>query len=133
MDTERTSGGICKLREIIAEFPAETAYDFRERFHLSVFEIGKSVSWLEAVLLFAVIKRDTNSWTQAVMSEWKYPVSREWIVAAHTYDLHTAVNSKKKSKSTYPTPWPDSDTSRLGSRKINPMARDYLERMNPKE
>jgi hypothetical protein len=66
------------------------------------------------------------------MSDWKYPVSREWIVAAHTFDLHAQVNSKKKPKP-YPAPWPDTNVKKIGSGKANGnKVREFLERMNPK-
>lgn len=65
------------------------------------------------------------------MSDWKYPVSREWIVAAHTFDLQAQVNSKKKPKS-YPAPWPDTNTTKIGSGKKSDKVRETLARMNPK-
>lgn len=66
------------------------------------------------------------------MSEWKYPVSREFIVSAHTFDLLAQINSKKKPKP-YPAPWPDTSTKKIGSGKANSNVRELLERMNPKE
>ena len=134
LDSGFTSGGICKLRELIEEYPAEVAYEFRARFNLSMFDIGSSITWLEAVLLVNVIARDNSSWLYARMNDWKYPVSREWIVAAHTYDLLHAVNSKKKPKP-YPAPWPDPDKKTIGSGKkqSSEVVRNLLERMNPKE
>lgn len=131
MDSGRTSGGILRLREIISDHSPELAYDFRHRFNLSIFDIGGSVTWLEAVLLVSVLMRDTSSWIQSAMAEWDYPVSREWIVSAHTYDLLAAVNTKKKPKP-YPAPWPDTSTKKIGSNKPTVNAREFLERMNPK-
>lgn len=132
LDTGRTGGGICRLREIVSEYPAEIAYDFRHRFNLSIFDIGDTVSWPEAILLLSVLLQDTSSWTQAAMSDWKYPVSREWIVAAHTFDLLAQINSKKKPKA-YPAPWPDTNVKKIGSGKANNnKVREFLERMNPK-
>ncbi len=92
------------------------------------------MSWLEAVLLVNVVARDSSSWLFARMNDWKYPVSREWIVAAHTYDLLYAINSKKKPKP-YPAPWPDPDKKKIGSNTPQPreVVRKLLERMNPKE
>ena len=133
MDPGCTNGGILKLRELIEEHPAELAYDFRSRFGISYRNIGDQVSWLEAVYLVAVLLRDPGSWLQAVKNEWDYPVSREWLVSAHTYDLHAAVNTKKPKP--YPTPWPDANSQRLRSKK--PQERtsviDRLAKMNPKE
>ena len=77
--------------------------------------------------------RDTSSWLQAAVSEWTYPVSREWIVSAQTFDLHAAVNSNKKAKP-YPTPWPDATKKKLGSKNQSRVSViQGLERMNPKE
>lgn len=84
------------------------------------------------MLLVSVLLRDTSSWTQASIAEWDYPVTREWIVGAHTYDLLAAVNTKKRPKP-YPAPWPDTSTKKIGSNKPNVNVRKYLERMNPKE
>lgn len=67
------------------------------------------------------------------MSEWDYPVKREWIVLTHLYDLLAAVNSKKKPKP-YPTPWRADNSKKIGSKKQD--RRTVIERlrqMNPKE
>ena len=80
-----------------------------------------------------ILLRDPSSWLQAADGEWDYPVSREWIVGTHTYDLHAAVNSKKPKP--YPKPWPDENVNKIGSKKTQDraavMAR--LEHMNPQE
>ena len=134
MDSGCTNGGILKLRELIEEHPAEFAYDFRSRFGTSFEAIGNEVSWLEAIYLVAVLLRDPDSWLQAVHNDWDYPVSREWMTLAHTYDLHATVNSKNRPKP-YPTPWLDANTKRLGSKKPQDRS-DVLAKlatMNPKE
>jgi hypothetical protein len=133
LDAGCICGGICKLRELIEEHPAELAFDFRERFHLSIFDVGISVTWKEAILLISVLMRDTSSWTQAMHSNWKYPVSREWIVAAHNYELLAAVNSKRKPKP-YPNPFPNKDVTKTGKTTLSfEEVRAVLDRMNPKE
>lgn len=134
MDSGCTTGGIFRLRELISEHPTELAYDFRSRFNLSIFAIGGEVSWLEAAYLVSVLMRDPSSWLQAAVNDWKYPVSQEWIVATHTYDLHATVNSKNKPKP-YPTPWLAEGTSRIGKKKrqLTSDVLDKLDRMNPKE
>ena len=134
MDPGCTNGGILKLRELIEEHPAELAYDFRTRFNLSFEAIGVELSWMESIYLVSVLLRDPGSWLTAAKSDWNFPVSREWMVLAHSYDLHAAVNSKNKPKP-YPAPWPDANTKRVGSKK--PQNRtDVLAKlatMNPKE
>lgn len=110
------------------------AFDFRTKFQASIQDIGDRITWLEAVYLVAVLMRDPTSWLQAVSAGWKFPVSQEWMVAVHTYDLLAAVNSKNKPKP-YPTPWPAPNEARVGSSK--PRSRSEviqrLEQMNPKE
>lgn len=134
MDSGHTTGGILKLREIIAEHTSEIAYDFRTQFNLSIFDAGDKYTWLEAVHLVAILLRDMGSWTHASVVEWEYPVSREWIVSAHTYDLLAAVNTKKKPKP-YPAPWPEAGLNKIGG-KIKQDRKTVIERlrqMNPKE
>jgi hypothetical protein len=118
---------------LIAEHPTEFAYDFRTRFGVSVFEIGQGITWLEATHLAAALLKDPTSWAQAAHNNWTHPVSFEWIALAHTYDLHTAVNSKRKPKP-YPTPWADKDSRKLGSKN---QSREHvlkmLKRTDPKE
>ncbi len=69
----------------------------------------------------------------AALAEWKYPVSREWIVLTHLYDLLATVNSKNRPKP-YPTPWSEKK-GRLGGKKIQARSEVLrrLESMNPKE
>lgn len=133
LDPRGRSGGICKLLEIIEEHPVELAYDFRSKFNLSFEDIGNGVTYKEAIMLVAALLRDTSSWLQAAHAEWDHPVSREWIVLSHVYDLLAAVNSKNKPKP-YPTPWPAEGVQKIGRSKqsrLEVMA--ALDRMNPKE
>lgn len=133
LDAGCVTGGIARLLELIEEHPAEFAYDFRARFHLSAEDIGISISYREACLLTTILLRDPDSWLQAKQAGWKYPVSREWIVAAHTYDLTARVNSKNKPKP-YPNPFPERDTARVGkTTKTRAEVRKILDWMNPKE
>lgn len=135
LDSGGTRGGILKLRELVEEHPAELAYDFRSRFGLSYLDIGDSVSFLEAALLVAVLMRSPDSWLQASVSGWEYPVSRDWIVASHTYDLHAMANSGKgKKPKPYPNPFPDRSKVKTGKTDRSPAeVRELLRKMNPKE
>lgn len=134
MDTGGRRGGSLKVLGLIQDHPAELAYDFRTRFQLSIDAIGDTVTLREAVLLVAVLLVDPSSWLQAVVNDWKHPVSREWVVLSHVYDLLAAVNSKNKPKP-YPTPWLAENTKRVGGRKpqTNQAVLERLEAMNPKE
>ena len=102
---------------------------------MSIDDIGRAVSYREAALLIAVILRDPESWTQATKAGWTYPVSREWIVASHTYDLLAMANSGKgKKPKPYPNPFPNKDTIRTGKTQLPPQeVRKILDWMNPKE
>jgi hypothetical protein len=134
LDPRCAPGGICKLRELIEEHPAEFTYDFRIRFNFGIEDVGATITWLEALRLVSVLLRDPSSWLQAARNEWSYPVDRNWILASQTYDLLAMVNSKKKPKP-YPTPWPDSNVNRLRPKKAQSRSNvlKQLRRMNPKD
>lgn len=83
--------------------------------------------------------RDTTSWLHAAAASWDHPASREWIVAAHTYDLLALVNSSKKGKKPkpYPSPYANADKNKIGGsskrRQSDRSVRDKLNKMNPRE
>ncbi len=135
MDWWGTSGGICKLRELIEEHPAELAYDLRKLLNLSIFDLGSTISYGESVLLVAMLMREPESWLQAVSNGWDYPVSREWIVTSHLYDLFAMANSGKgKKPKPYPNPFPDRNKDSTGRTDLSPVeAKALLARMNSKE
>ena len=110
------------------------AYDFRTRFHVSFFEIGKSVTWLEAIYLISVLLADPSSQLQSAVNDWKHPVSYEWIVLTHIFDLLAMANSKKKPKP-YPAPWPNPNVNRLKPSQAQDRSQvlKQLRRMNPEE
>lgn len=82
-----------------------------------------------------MLLRDPSSWTQAVRSGWEYPVSREWIVASHTYDLLALANSGKgKKPKPYPHPFPSKTSVRSGKTTLSTEeVKAVLKKMNPKE
>lgn len=129
MDSGCPIGGILKLLELIEEHPAEFAYDFRSRFGLSIDDIGSSVSWREAVLLTAVLLREPDSWLQAVVNEWRFPVSKEWIMLVQQFDAFLAANSKHPK----PTPMPWQAPIRSGKPTLpQEQVRAILDAMRPK-
>lgn len=135
LDSRCVSGGSLQLLELIEEHPAELAYEMRARFGLSINDIGFSLTFRECLLLVNVLLRDPSSWLQAARHGWEYPVTREWIVASHTYDLLAAVNSGKgKKPKPYPTPFPNRNVTRVGKtdRSVDEV-RAILDWMNPKE
>lgn len=127
LDARGWLGGSLKVRELIADHPAELAYDFRSRFGISYQEIGVSLSYLEAAYLISVLVRIPDSWLNAAIQNWNYPVTQEWIVGAHTWDLLATVNSKKKPKP-YPTPWKPAGEATIG--KKNQSRRDVIKKLN---
>jgi len=102
---------------------------------LGIDSIGNGTSWRESALLVAVLLRDPSSWSTAVYNQWSYPVSREWIVATHTYDLHATVNAGKGRKpKPYPNPFPNKDVTRTGKTDKSPEeVKRLLATLNPKE
>jgi len=95
--------------------PAELAADMRSFYGVSIDQIGHTVSYTEAVLLTRVLLRSPDSWLQSQVADWSHPVTREWTVLSHIYDLLAQVNSKNKPKP-YPTPWRDGNKTKLGSK-----------------
>jgi hypothetical protein len=79
--------------------------------------------------------RDPSSWIVATHSGWEYPVSREWIVNSHTYDLLAMANSGKgKKPKPYPNPFPDKSQVRSGKTDLSRIeVLAVLNKMNPKE
>lgn len=134
LDPRCAPGGICKLLDLIQEHPAELTFDFRSRFALSLQDIGKTITYMEAIYLASVLLKDPSSWTQAAKNDWDYPVDRNWIISSHAYDLLAMVNSKKKPKP-YPRPWPDANVNRLRPKKAQRRVEvlEKLRLMNPKD
>jgi hypothetical protein len=127
LDPRGRLGGSLKVRELIADHPAELAYDFRSRFGISYLAIGNEVTYLEAAYLIGVLVRIPDSWLSAKIQNWTHPVSQEFIVAAHTWDLLATVNSKKKPKP-YPMPWKQAGQVKIGNK--NQTRADVINKLN---
>lgn len=69
------------------------------------------------------------------MNEWKYPVTNEWILLAHTHDLHHQVANGKKKIKPLPKPWPEGNANKIGNTKghTNEQVIAALRRMNSSE
>lgn len=82
-----------------------------------------------------MLKAHTDSWVYAASNGWDYPVSREWIALAHTYDLHAAIASGGKKPKSYPAPWPVEGEGRIGGKTQLTISEvlNRLESMNQKE
>lgn len=59
--------------------------------------------------------RNTASWIHAREAKWEHPVTPEWILAKHTFDLLARVNSEKPPPE-YPAPWISRKTTTEQSR-----------------
>lgn len=111
------SGGILELTELVhGERRPELTRDFRERFHISLEQVGLSVPYDEARDLIRSLMRDPASWFHAAVAGWDHPFSREAMVSADLYDLQLRVALKNKQNrfKPYPRPWPDKNKTRFG-------------------
>ena len=83
-------------------------------------------------MLISGLLTQTDSLLAARVSDWKFPVSREWIVLTDIYDAFANANFKKPKP--YPTPWVNKDTKKLGNSNQNRAdVLKRLDKMNPKE
>lgn len=131
MDAGGDGPKLAQLLELIEEHPKAFARDFREKFGVSYLEIGGTVTYLEAWLLFQTLREDTSSWVQAAIAGWKSPVTREWIVQADAFDLAHRKVSKRKPKP-YPRPWPESKTKIGGKRTTRRSIFEVMSILRPK-
>lgn len=121
-----SAGGILQLLELIEEHPVEAARDFREKFHIPIGEIGRTVTYGEAVLLASSLMRDPTSWLQASSAGWEHPTSWGAIILYDLFDLQ--LRSKLKNAAdfhSYPRPW---NTSRRRSNLNARQARAILKK-----
>lgn len=88
--------------------------DFREKFRLSIHEVGLSVRYDEAYALIVSLSSDSTSWFHAALADWDYPISREVMALMDLYDLQHQSKSKKKVKP-YPRPWGDGSKKKIGT------------------
>ena len=109
MDGARQRPKRFALKGLVDQYEAELVYDLRR---INVDPATVSVEELE--LLIKIFARDPNSWTQAALNGWKFPVSHEWILLANQYDMNAQINSKRKPKP-IARPWPSGNESKLGT------------------
>lgn len=60
--------------------------------------------WNEVISLVLILLSDPTSWLCTAKAKWSHPIDYNWTIAAATYDLLAAVNSKRKPKP-WPRPW----------------------------
>lgn len=95
---------------MIDEHPSALAYDLR-CVGVSIRDIGKSVTWTEAVLLVGTIRNRPGTETFAAVRNHEYAMSLEARILADLIDSFRAANSKHKPKS-YPRPWEGEDKTK---------------------
>lgn len=63
------------------DYRAAFTATFREKFHVSPHEIGKSMPWSEACDLLEIALDDTSTPIAAALAGWRYPASIPDLVA----------------------------------------------------
>ena len=112
------------LLDIVEKHPVDLARDFREKFNISILDIGDKIRYDEAALLVVSLLKDPQSWLHATLAEWDYPISRDWLLLADLYDLQHASKTKRKPK---PYPRPFSNAKRYGGKRKNGKVRSEQE------
>lgn len=128
MVEEGGPGGIERLRELARRHPSEFTYELHTLGYTPD-EIGETVDHVLVSRLLDVRLRDTSSWLFAVVNNWEFPVSREWMVAADHFDAFVRSKSGRRKPKPYPRPWKNADATKIGSTKLSPKAaRELLRR-----
>lgn len=104
MGTGSVTGGIAWLREQIAGAEPQLAADFRTIYGCSLYDVGGAITYREAISLVGMLRTNPESWLHAVEQGWQFPVSSEWIISKHLFDLTARVHSEKAPPE-YPAPW----------------------------
>jgi hypothetical protein len=111
MDRYHT-GGILELTGLIEDHRAALAADFRQQFGISIYEIGESVSYAEAVDLVRALSNDPQTHLFADLAGWQYPYSRTDLLLADLWDLLAKVNSADDDAPRHPRPYSDNPGTR---------------------
>lgn len=113
-------GGILELTELInGERRPQLTRDFREKFGISLYDIGLSVRYDEALTLVYNLSSDPTSWFHASLAGWSHPLSFEGMLLLELVNVETmaglnAIGKGKKYKP-YPAPWPDKSKKTIGT------------------
>lgn len=96
-------------------------YDWRTRLHLPLSEIGRSMSWGEAIRQTERLSIDPESHVAASLAGWAHPIPRAAMVLMDLYDLQHQVawrqgGSKGTRPKPYPRPWRNVSGRRFGNR-----------------
>lgn len=112
------AGGIVALADLIDAHRGAFEYDWRARLHTPLSEVGKSMTWGEALRLTKEILLDPSAHVTASVYDWSHPVPWPAMVAMDAYDLAHQVawgqsGGKGSRPKPYPRPWPDRVTKRF--------------------
>jgi len=91
---------------------AALEYDWRNRFHLPYSEVGRSMSYGEAVRLVGALAGDPSTRLAASLNQWDQPRSPEWLVLADLFDAFVRANYRNPQK--YPRPFLDGGVVKRG-------------------
>lgn len=86
--------------------------DFRSIYGVSLWAVSVAEAWD----LIQMLLRDPASRLHAAIAGWEYPVSREWLALADSFDVQLAAISGKRKRKPYPRPF-DSNKKRIGGTK----------------
>jgi hypothetical protein len=89
-------GGAFGFLGLIHRHRGAVEYDWRTRFGLGLFDIGRMMSIHEAARLAEILLHDPSSETAAAVQGWDYPISREALVNLDLFDLTLLANSDPK-------------------------------------
>ena len=105
MDARGNSPKLVELSELATgEHRRSFIRDFRERFNLSVYDIGLTVRYDEAFELVLSLSADPSSWLHASMLGWEFPVTRGEAYTLDLIDVQLARALGDKFKPS-PRPW----------------------------
>ena len=127
MDAGGPAGGIIWLFDLIERARPELSADVRHHYNVSIHDFGHSVSYREAVDIVGMLRKNPATWIHALEEGWQYPVSFDWIVLKHTFDLIAAANSEGTPEP-YPAPWDNAHRPKTLSRE---QVEEQLRKMNP--
>lgn len=127
MDAGCITGGILWLFDLIERARPELSYDLRRELNFSINDIGHSVPYREAVDVIGMLRKNPQSYLHATEEGWSFPISLEWIVQKHTFDLLVKINSESDAPE-YPAPWDNANRPQTMSREEVEAA---LRKMNP--
>ncbi len=73
------AGGILRLLDLVEEHRPSLRFDFRDRFGLSLDDIGTTYTYGEAFDLVDGLRATRGTHTHAAAARWKYPMTRAEI------------------------------------------------------